>query len=295
MRSIALLALPVLVSCAETAPPPSYPPDARIVEDDAVGRTLTAPLRTAPAEFDDTDPSAIRLFYDVLAPYGEWRDDPRLGLVWTPSREAIDESFVPYATHGRWTYQEHTLGSGEVTPDWTWVSDLPWGWVAFHYGRWTYAGAHGWSWVPGRRYSGGWVDWRVPGEKDSVVGWGPMPPSHLWRVRMRGQSFDPRTITTIPYVAFATPYAYVRAHEIFAPNPHLLVGASALAVAHATRPAAPPRASDLGVTEVVPPPALDRGLQQAWMLATPASAAAVGAGPELASAPHLRTWVAGHR
>src|SRR6185369_16505666 len=121
-------------------------------------------------------------------------------------------------------------------------------------------------------------------------GWGPTPPSHLWRVRWRGP--DPRQalVSTTPYVAFATPYAYVQARDVFARNPHLLVGASALSVAHSTHPSDPPRAANLGFSEAPAPPAMDRGLQQAWMLATPASAAAVGAGPELSSPPHLRTW-----
>jgi hypothetical protein len=38
-------------------------------------------VRRAPPEFDDADPSAVRLFFDVLAPYGSWVYDARLGLV----------------------------------------------------------------------------------------------------------------------------------------------------------------------------------------------------------------------
>jgi hypothetical protein len=294
MRRALSIGLVGLVSCAESAPAPSHP-DVRRVDDETVGCTLTPPIRTAPMEFDDTDASAVRLFYEVLAPYGSWRDDPRLGLVWTPSKGSIDESFVPYATNGRWTYREHPLANGDVAPDWTWVSDLAWGWVTFHYGRWTYAGTQGWTWVPGRRYAGAWVDWRVPEEAGGVIGWGPTPPSHLWRVRWRGPDVRNSLVSTIPYYAFATPYAYVQSNDVFARNPKLLVGASALSVAHATRPSDPPRASQLGVSSPPAPPAMDRGLQQAWMLATPASAAAVGAGPELGSPPHLRTWVAGSR
>ena len=46
-------------------------------------------------------------------------------------------------------------------------------------------------------------------------------------------------------------------------------------------------------TSIPAPPSMDRGLQQAWMLATPASASAIGLGPELGPPPRLRTWVAG--
>jgi hypothetical protein len=104
-------------------------------------------------------------------------------------------------------------------------------------------------------------------------------------------------LVAVPYAAFATPYAYVRAHELFASDlgEHLLFGPAALAVAHGTQPSSAPRPELLGLRtgEVPSPPTLDRGLQQAWMLATPATAIAVGAGPELGAPPRLRTYVAG--
>ena len=287
---------------------------------ETIGWSTTAPVRRAPPEFDDADPSAVRLFFDVLAPYGEWREDPRLGLVWTPSHEGIGESFVPYATQGRWTHRAFERAGEAPIDEYVWVSDLPWGWVTFHYGRWTFAGDRGWAWVPGRRYAGAWVDWRAPeraadssGTRDGVVGWGPTPPSIVWRVSPGPASSRARTlhvdgeparidvsnarIVAMPYAAFATPYAYVRAHELFAANlgERLLYGPAALAVAHATQSSNPPRPEQLGLRtgEVPAPPTLDRGLQQAWMLATPASASAVGAGPELGAPPRLRTYVAG--
>lgn len=281
-----------------------------------VGCSTAAPIRRAPPEFDDADPSAVRLFFDVLATYGSWNEDPRLGLVWSPTKEGVGAAFVPYATHGRWTHRAFDSGSGPKTDEYVWVSDLPWGWVTFHYGRWTFAGERGWAWVPGRRYAGAWVDWRVPdtreggGEANAVVGWGPTPPSQLWRVSpgpsqsrsrhvIEGGHIDPRTsrFVAVPYSAFATPYAYVRARDLFAPDigARLLYGPAALAVAHNTQPSSPPRPEILGLrTGAVPaPPTLDRGLQQAWMLATPATAGAVGAGAELGPPPHLRSYVTG--
>ena len=62
--------------------------------EEEIGTSTRPPIRSAPPEFDDTDPSAIRLFYDVLAPYGTWSDDPRLGLVWVPSADGVGSSFV---------------------------------------------------------------------------------------------------------------------------------------------------------------------------------------------------------
>ena len=275
---------------------------------ESIGCSTTAPVRRAPPEFDDADPSAVRLFFDVLAPYGAWVEDSRLGLVWMPAREGVGAAFVPYATQGRWTHRAFESAGNVPVDEYVWVSDLPWGWVTFHYGRWTFAGDRGWAWVPGRRYAGAWVDWRAPERtedasaqhgRDLVVGWGPTPPSILWRIapgpvasRMR----DARLVAQ-PYAAFATPYAYVRARELFTADigERLLYGPAALAVAHGTQSSNAPRPELLGFRsgEVPAPPTLDRGLQQAWMLATPATASAVGAGPELGAPPRLRTYVTG--
>jgi hypothetical protein len=309
-----------LVSCAEGIEGGVSPqvPDAqraslqesREIDFEHTGCSTRPPVRRAPPEFDDADPSAVRLFFDVLGPYGTWIEDSRLGLVWTPSRESVTDKFVPYATHGRWTHRAFDGENGSAPLDeYVWVSDLPFGWVTFHYGRWTYAGERGWAWVPGRRYSGAWVDWRTPEHGDdpaAVVGWGPTPPSLLWRVapgpssshaRLDGRGMRDARLVAVPYAAFATPYAYVRARELFSSDlgARLLYGPAALAVAHATQPTTAPRPELLGLRtgEVPAPPGLDRGLQQAWMLATPATASAVGAGPELGAPPRLRTFVTG--
>ncbi|MBX3207216.1 MAG: hypothetical protein KF764_19370 [Labilithrix sp.] len=312
-----VLALPVFVlACAEhaeTAPPArTVAALERGLDEDSVGVSMRPPVRRAPPQFDDADADAVRLFHDVLAPYGVWSDDSRLGLVWIPSRDAIGEAFVPYGTHGRWTHRElaAVTESGHAPfHEWTWVSDLPWGWVTFHYGRWAFTGDRGWAWVAGRRYAGAWVDWRAPhgAGDDGVIGWGPTPPAHVWRIspgprptraRVDGP-LDPRDarIVPVPYAAFATPYTYARARDVFAPDlgARLLPAAAALAVAYTTDPAGAPSPERLGFRahDVPAPPAMDRGLQQAWMLATPATATAIGAGPELGPPPRLRTWVAG--
>jgi hypothetical protein len=305
-RTLLPFATSALLACADQADvagTPRTPRDVVAVPEldlEQVGCSTSAPVRRAPPEFDDADPSAVRLFFDVLAPYGSWASDPRLGLVWTPARESVSASFVPYATHGRWTYRAFAGPGTEPVDEYTWVSDLPWGWVTFHYGRWTYAGEHGWAWVPGRRYAGAWVDWRIPEQgsdpKQAVVGWGPTPPAQLWRLMPGARASRPYFVA-VPYAAFATPNVYVQTHDLFASDlgARLLYGPAALAVAHGTRSAAAPRPELLGLASngVPAPPALDRGLQQAWMLATPATASAVGAGPELGGPPRLRTYVAG--
>lgn len=291
-----------LLACAETQETVRAPAGATVVHvepDDLVGVSTTPPVRRPPPEFEDTDASAVRLFHDVLAPYGTWTNDARLGFVWVPGKDHIGDAFVPYATHGHWTHRVAESAAGVPAEDYVWVSDLPWGWVTFHYGRWAYIGGSaenaGWAWIPGRRYSGGWVDWRMPDDpsaRDAVIGWGPTPPSHVWQISPRE-----RTPIAVPYVAFATPYAYAKVKDLFARDlgARLLPGGAALAVAHATGPSRAPSPERLGFRreEVPAPPAMDRGLQQAWMLATPANATAIGLGPELGPPPRLRTWVAG--
>src|SRR6516165_7140669 len=75
---------------------------------------------------------SFQAFYDQLSPYGRWVNYPRYGYVWVPTDVAF--GFRPYATAGHWVY----------TPEgWTWVSDYPWGWAAFHYGNWFYDNSYG--------------------------------------------------------------------------------------------------------------------------------------------------------
>src|SRR6185436_12462838 len=54
--------------------------------------------------------------YEDLDEYGSWREVPEYGMVWTPTRVAVD--WAPYRD-GRWAW---------VPPwGWTWVDDAPWG------------------------------------------------------------------------------------------------------------------------------------------------------------------------
>ncbi|MES2734515.1 MAG: DUF6600 domain-containing protein [Bacteroidota bacterium] len=100
-------------------------------------------------------------FYDDLAPYGQWINDPNYGSVWVPN---VASNFQPYATDGHWVLTEY--GN-------TWVSDYPWGWAVFHYGRWFYQDYYGWAWVPGDEWGPAWVSWRSGGE---YYGWAPLAP-----------------------------------------------------------------------------------------------------------------------
>jgi FecR protein len=75
--------------------------------------------------------------YEDLDQYGQWRNVPQYGNVWTPA--GVPVGWAPYR-FGHWAY---------VWPwGWTWVEDEPWGFAPFHYGRWAFVGG-GWGWVPG--------------------------------------------------------------------------------------------------------------------------------------------------
>ncbi|MBX3215134.1 MAG: hypothetical protein KF850_24070 [Labilithrix sp.] len=123
-------------------------------------------------EYSDTDPSALTEFKPALDGHGVWVDDASYGTVWVPSREEVGDDFQPYVTAGHWTYSDAT--------DYVWVSDYSWGWAPFHYGRWVHLPGHGWAWIPGRRYAGAWVTWRVGPAGYGYVGWAPAPPAWYW-------------------------------------------------------------------------------------------------------------------
>ncbi len=125
-----------------------------------------------PPVYQDADPAAIAEFRIALGPYGLWLDDATYGTVWVPHRQVVGAGFVPYVTAGHWTYDE----DGYV-----WISDYPWGWAPFHYGRWVVIPRYGWAWIPGRQYAGAWVDWRIGNDRYDYVGWAPTPPTWIWR------------------------------------------------------------------------------------------------------------------
>ncbi|MEY2479614.1 MAG: hypothetical protein QOI04_541 [Verrucomicrobiota bacterium] len=102
------------------------------------------------------------MFYTRLERYGDWRETSDYGYVWQP-REAQSRTWRPY-TNGHWVYSD---------AGWTWVSEEPFGWAAYHYGRWVRLRNIGWIWVPGDEWAPAWVSWRTSNE---YVGWAPLPP-----------------------------------------------------------------------------------------------------------------------
>ena len=130
--------------------------------------------QTSWAQNYDYEPSYDE-FYNELSPYGDWMDYPSYGRVWRPR---VEPDFQPYGTNGRWEMTEY--GN-------TWVSDYPWGWAPFHYGRWTFDNYYGWVWIPGYEWGPAWVTWRSGG---GYYGWAPLGP---------GMGLDINININIPY------------------------------------------------------------------------------------------------
>src|SRR5476649_2007446 len=131
------------------------------------------PAPEAPAQADRTEsvsreipesrgPKSYDMFYTKLERFGEWRETSDYGFVWQP-REAQSRDWRPY-TNGHWVYSD---------AGWTWVSEEPFGWATYHYGRWTRLRGVGWVWAPGDEWAPAWVSWRTSNE---YVGWAPLPP-----------------------------------------------------------------------------------------------------------------------
>jgi hypothetical protein len=102
-------------------------------------------------------------FYDALSPYGSWVQMAGYDYVWQPLATVQDSRWRPY-TVGQWAYTDD---------GWTWLSDEPFGWLTYHYGRWMRTHTLGWVWVPGDQWAPAWVSWRYG---NNYVGWAPLPP-----------------------------------------------------------------------------------------------------------------------
>jgi len=105
---------------------------------------------------------SFQVFYDELAPYGDWVQDQNHGYIWLPFAE---QGFHPYGTNGHWAMTSY--GN-------TWVSYYDWGWAPFHYGRWYFDNFYqSWAWVPSYEWGPAWVNWRTGG---GYYGWAPLAP-----------------------------------------------------------------------------------------------------------------------
>ncbi|HTI70479.1 MAG TPA: DUF6600 domain-containing protein [Candidatus Limnocylindria bacterium] len=115
-----------------------------------------------PVEVDNSQ------IYTSLSPYGSWVEDPDNGWCWQPTVAVIDTGWRPYLNEGGWVWTD---------AGWYWNSTYSWGWLPFHYGRWTLASSRGWVWVPDNVWGPAWVTWRTT---DTLCGWAPLPPGARW-------------------------------------------------------------------------------------------------------------------
>jgi hypothetical protein len=122
------------------------------------------PAERSASDISETSPGpSYSMFYTKLEPLGVWRETSTYGYVWQPREAAQSRSWRPY-TNGHWVYTD---------AGWTWISEEPFGWAAYHYGRWTRLRGIGWVWVPGEEWAPAWVSWRT---SNDYVGWAPLPP-----------------------------------------------------------------------------------------------------------------------
>lgn len=101
-------------------------------------------------------------FYQPLSPYGRWEVVGAYGRCWIPIR--VEANWRPYC-NGHWE---------RTDAGWYWVSDEPWAWATYHYGRWDFSAQFGWYWVPQTQWAPAWVSWHRGG---GYVGWAPLHPS----------------------------------------------------------------------------------------------------------------------
>jgi hypothetical protein len=113
-------------------------------------------------------------FYEPLTSCGEWVVVGSYGRCWRPAR--VETSWRPYC-NGSWQRTE---------AGWYWVSDEPWAWATYHYGRWNFTADFGWYWVPQTQWAPAWVSWHSGG---GYVGWAPLYPSGVTIISPRAYVF----------------------------------------------------------------------------------------------------------
>jgi hypothetical protein len=126
------------------------------------------------------------LFYSSLTPHGEWIAVDGGIYAWRPAR--VHPGWRPYLD-GRWAWSE---------AGWYWVSEEPWGWATYHYGRWYDDDYYGWVWIPGYEWAPAWVEWRYGRD---YVGWAPLGPYAVFHLSI-GIHYSRPWITPYHYWTF---------------------------------------------------------------------------------------------
>ncbi len=128
----------------------------------------------------------VGFFYSSLSPYGEWIEIESGLRVWRPLH--IHNQWRPYLL-GRWVWTDY---------GWYWMSNEPFGWITYHYGRWYNDGYYGWVWMPDDVWGPAWVEWRY---NDDYIGWAPLPPYATFNVSL-GMRFTTHWVAPVHYWNF---------------------------------------------------------------------------------------------
>jgi hypothetical protein len=156
--------------------------------------SLSAGIHVGPSGRASVD---LGFFYDDLASYGNWIQRPSYGWVWAP-RE-VSSHWRPYQD-GHWVWTDD---------GWTWITDEPYGWATYHYGRWYDDPEIGWSWVPGQDWAPAWVSWQ---EGSSYIGWAALPPGVNYSASYGGG------YGSYAYGIAPTTYVFVEERNFLAPR-----------------------------------------------------------------------------
>ena len=129
--------------------------------------------------------SYIPGLYD-LDYYGDWQNLDGYGYAWYP--RGVDSGWMPYQS-GYWM-TDYPYGP-------TWVSNEPWGYAPYHYGRWAFVGDR-WYWVPDNVrstpvYSPALVAFMPFGSND--IGWVPLGPGDVYVPHYYNTSWQPYYLT----------------------------------------------------------------------------------------------------
>lgn len=113
------------------------------------------------ANENTAQPMVNSYFYTALSPYGSWIEIDYGVVVWRPTN--IGMNWSPYRD-GRWIW---------TSDGWYWQSYEPFGYIAYHYGRWYFDDYYGWLWYPDYEWAPAWVEWRYDND---YIGWAPLSP-----------------------------------------------------------------------------------------------------------------------
>jgi len=149
----------------------------------AVSVGISVPVPSVEVVLPSVEIRAESDFYEPLAPQGEWVVIGGYGRCWRPRGVAVD--WRPYC-NGNW--QRTDAG-------WYWVSDEPWAWATYHYGRWDFTDQYGWYWVPQIQWAPAWVSWHEGG---GYIGWAPLLPG----VRLSSSGYVGFNVSLIPSRAY---------------------------------------------------------------------------------------------